>query len=58
MTESSMNEMLQEWVKNTSVPVSFTGSVNDIREGAVSFAKFIMDKVDLVANEDEQPKEE
>lgn len=56
MTEAQMNEFLNEWVKQTSVPVAFTGSTNDIREGARSFAAFLMDKVEPKAAED-PPKE-
>lgn len=53
MNEAKMQEFLNEWVKGTSVPVAFTGSTNDIREGARSFAAFLTDKVVPV----EPPKE-
>ncbi len=55
MTEQDMNEYLNDWVNKTSIPVASDINTAHLREGARSFAAYLVDKVE--AKPAEPPKE-
>ncbi len=55
MTEQDMNEYLNDWVNKTSIPVASDINTAHLREGARSFAAYLVDKVE--AKPADTPKE-
>jgi hypothetical protein len=56
MDEAKMGELWGQWAGETSVPITFDGNpLVALREGGRSFAAFLIDKVELKA--DDPPKE-
>lgn len=55
MTEQDMNEFLSDWLNKTSIPVASDINTAHLREGARSFAAYLVDKVE--AKPAEPPKE-
>lgn len=55
MTEQDMNEYLADWLSKTSIPVASDINTAHLREGARSFAAYLVDKVE--AKPAEPPKE-